>query len=258
MATVRFWAVGDLLVDVLVSGADHDARVRLAPGGSAFNAAVAAVAAGAEATVVGRVGDDAAGRMLQAELAARGVDQVLSIDPVAPTGTFVRVDDEARIDRGSNASFGPQHLPATIDTDVVLVSGYLPESTAAAALAQSRASWTALAAARLERLPESGNAIFVNEDEAHALTGLGAETAVTELGRRYELVCITLGAHGAIGLLNGVHESVDAAALVSGDRPGAGDAFAAAVLVRLAGGGTLREALGEGCRAGAVALEDPH
>ena len=37
---VRFVAVGELLVDVLAEGAGHDARIRLRPAGSAFNAAV--------------------------------------------------------------------------------------------------------------------------------------------------------------------------------------------------------------------------
>ena len=54
---VRFVAVGELLVDVIAAGAGHGARIRVRPAGSAFNAAVAAVAAGADATVIGTVGD---------------------------------------------------------------------------------------------------------------------------------------------------------------------------------------------------------
>ena len=53
---MRFIAVGDLMVDVLVSGSGHDARMILAPGGSAFNAASTAAALGADAAVVGRIG----------------------------------------------------------------------------------------------------------------------------------------------------------------------------------------------------------
>ena len=47
---MRFVAVGELLVDVVADGSGHDAQIRLSPAGSAFNAAVAAAAAGAEAT----------------------------------------------------------------------------------------------------------------------------------------------------------------------------------------------------------------
>ena len=61
---MRFVAVGELLVDVVADGSGHDAQIRLSPAGSAFNAAVAAVAAGAEATALGTVGDDPGGRMI--------------------------------------------------------------------------------------------------------------------------------------------------------------------------------------------------
>jgi len=73
MESVRFVAVGELLVDVVAEGSGHDARIRTRPAGSAFNAAVAAAAAGAESTVIGTVGDDPAGRMILAELGAAGV-----------------------------------------------------------------------------------------------------------------------------------------------------------------------------------------
>src|SRR6478752_361709 len=85
---VRFVAVGELLVDVLAEGAGHDARIRVAPAGSAFNAAVAAAAAGAEAIVIGTVGDDPAGRMILTELAERGVRAEVTVAD-GPTGTFL-------------------------------------------------------------------------------------------------------------------------------------------------------------------------
>src|SRR3954447_11015425 len=64
LADMRFIAVGELLVDVLAAGSGHDALIRLGPAGSAFNAAVAAAAAGADATAIGTVGSDAAGGMI--------------------------------------------------------------------------------------------------------------------------------------------------------------------------------------------------
>ena len=81
MQAVRFVAVGELLVDVVADGSGHDAHIRLSPAGSAFNAAAAAVAAGAEATVIGTVGDDPGGRMILAELAAQGVHAEVTIPP---------------------------------------------------------------------------------------------------------------------------------------------------------------------------------
>jgi len=65
---VRFLAVGDLMIDVVVAGQGHDAVARLGPGGTAANAAVWAASLGAESAAVGAVGDDAGARFLRAEL----------------------------------------------------------------------------------------------------------------------------------------------------------------------------------------------
>ena len=254
---VRFVAVGDVFVDVLVAGEGHDADVRLTPGGAAVNAALSAAGAGATVEILGCIGDDAGGRMLQAELAARGVHSSLGIDPDRPTGTFVTVDGEIRVDRGANASFLPKQLPPVIEADAALVSGYLPVATVTAALERSDAAWNALAVAHLTHLPDDGNAVFMNEDEARTIAGTGPEEAVRLLAQRYRLVCVTIGASGAIGALDGQLEStaVGGVGRAPSNRPGAGDAFAAAALVALAGGASLPDALAEGCRAGALALE---
>lgn len=252
---VRFVAVGDVFVDVLVAGSGHDAAVRLAPGGSAVNAVLSAAASDAAAEIFGCIGDDAGGRMIQTELEARGVRSSLVIDPDRPTGTFVAVNGEIRVDRGANASFGPEHLPHVFEADVTLVSGYLLAATVTAALERSHAAWNALAVAQLTQLPRGGNAVFMNEDEARAVAGTDPDDAARLLGQQYRLVCVTLGASGAIASLEGHLESVAAeASEAPGRRPGAGDAFAAAALVALATGASLRDALAAGCRAGTLAL----
>ena len=96
---VRFVAVGELLVDVIAAGAGHGARIRVRPAGSAFNAAVAAVAAGADATVIGTVGDDAPGRMIVRELKAHGIRPLVTV--AGATGTFLLTDGETRVDCGA-------------------------------------------------------------------------------------------------------------------------------------------------------------
>jgi sugar/nucleoside kinase (ribokinase family) len=247
---MRFVAVGELLVDVLAEGSGHDARIRLRPAGSALNAAVAAAAAGAQATVLGTVGDDPAGRMILADLAARGVLAEVTVE-AGPTGTFLLADGQVRVDRGVAHDLV---LPERIEADAVLVSGYVP--AAAAALVRADARWVVLDAARLSELPPGGNAVVANESAARILTGLDPEPAVRSLAGRYELACITRGGHGAVAMMGGrlEHATIDP---VDADVPGAGDAFAAGLLVELVRGADLAEALAAGCRLGRQATTPP-
>jgi hypothetical protein len=78
---VRICALGDLLLDVIVRveepivpGADAAATTRAGAGGQAANVTAWAVELGADARFVGKRGDDAAGGLVSAELARRGVD----------------------------------------------------------------------------------------------------------------------------------------------------------------------------------------
>jgi ribokinase len=242
---VRFVAVGELLVDVIAAGAGHDARIRVRPAGSTFNAAVAAREAGADATAIGTVGDDPAGRMILAELSARGVHAEVAVR-AGSTGTFLLADGEVGVDRGVGHDLV---LPDRIGADAVLISGYVP--AAADALARADAAWVALDAARLSTLPPGGNAVIANEEAARRLTGEDAEGAVGMLGGRYRLACVTLGPRGAVAALDGLAESFRAEAATA-DATGAGDAFAATLLVALAQGDVLADAL---VRAGRAALD---
>ena len=221
----RFVAVGELLLDVLADGAGHDARIRVQPAGSAFRAAVAAVAAGAEATLIGTVGDDPAGRMILTELAAHGVHAEVTVAD-GPTGTFLLAGGEIRVDRGVGHDVV---VPERIEADAVLVSGYIP--AAGEALAAARAPWVALDAARLTVLPPGGNVVFASrpDDDAHPDAG----------GR---LAIVTRGARGAIAFDGERVEEVRPARSAA-DAPGSGDVFAATTLVELARGADLRDAL---------------
>jgi ribokinase len=248
---LSFVAVGDLMVDVLVSGSGHDARMVLTPGGSAFNAASTAAALGADATVVGRVGDDAAGRLLLAEAAARGVRSRIAVDPDAPTGTFLDVDGEIRADRGANARFQAEHLPA-LSADAVLVSGYLPEETATAALEAAHAGWIALEVGRLGVLPPHANVVLANEDAARRVTGHKPDDAARVLASGRRLACVTLGPRGVVAAVDERVRHVAAADTGGVDVSGAGDAFAAGLLVALGGGASVDDALAAACRAGAA------
>ncbi len=229
---MRFVAVGELLVDVVADGSGHDAHIRLSPAGSAFNAAVAAVAAGAEATVVGTVGDDPGGRMILAELAARGVTAEVTVAE-GTTGTFLLADGQVRVDRGVAHEL---ILPERIEADAVLVSGYV--AAAGEALSRADAAWVALDAARLSALPPGGNAVFAS----------GPHHDVQRLAEGRRLAVVTLGARGAEAVLDGHLERI-APERTAADAPGSGDVFAATLLVALGRGADLADALFEATRA---------
>ena len=252
MSETTFLAVGDVMVDVTASGLGHAARISLAPGGSAVNAAIWAAVAGADATVVGRVGDDLGGRALRTALQERGVRSDFSVDLKAATGTFLVVDAEIRADRGANACFSPDDLPDVLEADVVLVSGYLPAPTVAKALERADGTWLALAPALLDPLPPGANAILVDDVEALRITGAAPEEAARMLGERFRLACVTCGADGAVAVLDGRLERARPEPVDNASQVGAGDAFAAGLLVALGRGAGLRDALEAGCSLGAT------
>jgi ribokinase len=251
VSRTTFVAVGDVMVDVAAAGSGHAAAIEVSAGGSAVNAAVAATASGADATVIGRVGNDLGGRALRAALEDRGVRAELSVDADARTGTFLVVDGQIRADRGANARFEPAHLPE-LEADVVLVSGYLPAETVAAAVERATATWVALVPGLLDPLPDGADAVLVNDIEARRLTGLGAREAAVALGRTFRLACVTRGRAGALAVLDGSLESSTPEPVDGAGGVGAGDAFAASLLVALARGDGLRNALAAASRAGAA------
>jgi sugar/nucleoside kinase (ribokinase family) len=270
--------VGDLMLDVsaqsrsLARGGDVHGRVRLRPGGSAANAAVWAASTGAEARVVGRVGDDTAGRIVRESLTERGIDAVVSVDPTAPTGTMlvVHVPEERSMvaDRGANATFRPEHLPPTLDARAVLVSGYLllqreTHATARAALERATAQFVAIDAASWPLVESVGadrffawtreaNVLFANEREAEALCGEPGEDAAEALAHRYPVVRVKLGAGGAVMSWEGLLIRFSTDPLEGVDPTGAGDAFDGALLASLTQRRSPGEALRVACAAGAV------
>ena len=248
-----FVAVGDLLLDVeLARGADaHGASIRVRAGGTALHAAVAAAAAGAHSTAVGRIGDDDAGALLRRALERGGVTPTLAVDPEAPTGTFVLLDGEPLVDRGANRNLVPADLPP-LDVAALLVSGY------ALAHADSRPAALAALAGGARWTGATGGAddyagvrvLVLNAAEARRLTGAEPEEAARTLAGRHELACVTLGADGALLAHGDAIERCRVEQVVVKPSRGAGDALAAVLLVELARGLGAAAALASACEAG--------
>ncbi len=268
-------AVGDVMLDGALPapapGRRIHGRIELRPGGSAANAALAAVRLGARAAVVGRVGSDAVGRLVSDGLADAGVELLLARDETAPTGCVVVVGGSAVVaDPGASARLSPADLPAALEAGAVLVSGYSllqsgPEAGARAALERARTEWLAVDAASASLLEAFGidrffeatvgvDVLLANAAEARALTGLEAEAAALELARRYRVGCVKLGAVGAVAASAGRTVRAAARAVDAADTLGAGDSLAAAFLLALAGGAELDAALRAGCETATATL----
>jgi sugar/nucleoside kinase (ribokinase family) len=235
---VKLVTVGDVMVDVVAdklpnAGERAHGRVQLRAGGSAVNAALAARVLGAEAQVVGRVGRDPAGDLVVAALEERGVDARLARDETLATGTAIALGDSVVADRGANAALSVDDVPSPLPGDALLVSGFAlfqdgSRGASLAALEQFEGEWTAvdLASPALARLDFEARVVFATRAEAAAVPGLQ---------ERFELVCLK-GDYG-----------------VERRSPfGAGDAFAAAFLLAIAGGATFEEAYERAVEVGAA------
>src|SRR5579875_1770424 len=119
--------LGDLLLDVVVTGqgpvekaADTYSQVTVCAGGQAANVAAWAAALGARARLVAKRVDDPAGRVLAAEMAARGVEVVgpeVAPGTCARTGVVVSLsgfDGERSMltDRGASPALSADELQA--------------------------------------------------------------------------------------------------------------------------------------------------
>jgi ribokinase len=270
--------VGDVMIDVrtdapsLARGGDVHGRVVLAPGGTSANAAVWAVWDGASARVHARVGDDLAGRLLEASLAERGVDPSLRFDADAPTGTMLVVVEAGErsmvADRGANARLAPEDLPPSLEAGAVLVSGYLVLHPAtsevgleairradAPFVAVDAASWPLLETFGVERFLDrtaAATAILANDREAEILTERGGADAARTLGERFRVAAVKRGSVGAVLVVDGACVEASAEPIVEVDPTGAGDAFDGVLLAALARGAEPEDALRRACHAGAL------
>jgi ribokinase len=277
---MQFVAVGDVMVDVACSSKLPSpnervhAEVSIRAGGSAVNAAAAAAAAGSSATVVGRIGSDAAGDLIAGELAERGIEAHLARDHDLPTGIALSLGPDPSspsviANRGANAQLSPDDIPETLEVDALFISGFALFQTGS-----SEAAWTALdrfagawagvdvsspklaAAARDADFPDAGRrrtVLLATADEARAMTGEEPEDAARTLASRFSVACIKLGEKGALAAAGELVERRAVDPVARRSPFGAGDAFGAALLLALAAGDPLGRALDLACAAGARA-----
>lgn len=285
MTPGRIVCVGHVMVDVaahlptsLAAGSDAPAQIHIQHGGSAANTAAWAASLRAPSVFVGRVGDDQFGRSAVEVLQSQGVTTAVAIDRSAPTGmciVLVAPDGERTMipSAGANSQLSTDDLPTLEQADRLHVSGYAlldpgsqPATLAAIAAAVrigAAVSVDAASAAPLRRfgpaafrqLLPPGTLLLANADEATALTDLlDPVAAAAALADQFAAVVVKRGGSGAVAATaSSVHDIPGCAAAVR-DSTGAGDAFAAGLLVALRAGSDLAEAIRAGHRLGAVAV----
>ncbi len=291
-AVPRVVVLGDVMLDVVAvldapfaPGSDAPARVATHGGGSAANVAAWLARAGEPVALVGRVGDDAAGRQAAAELRALGVEAHLALDRERATGTCVVLvepggERSMLPDAGANAGLQAGDLPEALLAPGrhLHVAGYAllrPGSREAARGAIARAlahrmtvsvdpsSGAPLAAAGAAKFlgwARGARLLLPNADEARVLAGEDrperaglALAAVTGAE-----VVVTLGREGALWTDGRRLERCPAAPLDGPpDTTGAGDAFTAGLLAARLSGEPPPAALAAAARLAAEAVSRP-
>jgi ribokinase len=233
-------------------------RYRRAPGGKGANQALAAARLGSGVRLIGRVGEDPMAEDALSLLRDARVDlSGVMAEPRLPTGAaFVTVDAQAEnqivVAPGANAAFAPEHLPDVLDAPLMLQLE-LPVPTVEAAVERA----TGFVALNLAPAAELSDAMLARAD---LIVANEAESGF--YGARVHegpgLVAITLGGRGARLFRDGrpIAQAQPPVVQVV-DTVGAGDAFAAALTVRLLEGAQPDEALRFACYAGALAATKP-
>ncbi len=251
-----------------VLGHDHFT----AAGGKGANQAVAASRLGRRVALVGRIGDDAAGRALMTGLTGEGLDVAgVHIDPDAGTGLAVITVDPAGentivVSPGANARVTAADVDAAAravrDAAVVLLQLEVPlEAVArAAATAQGRVILNPAPAHPLEpALLAAVEVLVPNETELGVLVAADPPSDPDEAAAMAaELVgpaavIVTLGAAGAVVVSAGTATHVPAPTVAAVDATAAGDAFCGGLADAVARGESLEDATRWAVRVGAAA-----
>jgi ribokinase len=233
------------------------------PGGKGFNQAVAARRLGADVAVAGRVGDDEFGRSFLDALDAEGIDRAAGtgvasiIVETDGTNTIVQAPRANRSVRredfdGAGIFDGAAAAMANLETTDDAAIAFL-------AALQGRGH-TLLNPAPARTVPQAlldvASTIVANDLEAEAITGLRCDTdaaASVAAARLGACGIVTLGGRGVVGVRGSECVHIDAHDIRAIDTVGAGDAFCAALAVRLGEGAAFGDALRFANAAGAIA-----
>jgi len=291
-------SLGEVVADVYRDAGAWELGMPLTarPGGAPANLAVAASRLGSEASFVGVVGSDLFGDFILRALSGTGVDVSGVRRSEPPTRTslaFVEIDESGeRSFTFYRTDPAADELLSVSDVTEDLVSGadfvafgsipLLREPSRSAVHEAARLAnglgvpaafdvnlrlhlWESPRAAReaIQPLLGASAVVKLSGDELHPLFGTGDPERAAEslLERGISAVFVTSGPRGAYYATPRFSGSVSSPEVGGVDPTGAGDAFSAAALVRLAEAGregiseegVVRDAVVRGCAAGALA-----
>ncbi len=236
-------------------------------GGSAGNTCAVAAALGARVGFLGKVAEDALGRVFAHDIRAAGVHfptaPLAGDAPTARCLILVTPDAQRTMNTylGACVAFSPADVdPAEVGrAKVTYLEGYLfdPPAAQEAFRAAARAAHAAGRQVALslsdafcverhrdafrQLVREEVDILFANESEITALYGTDFEAAAAEAAREVALAALTRSERGSLILAGGERHVVAAAPADVVDTTGAGDAYAAGFLAALTRGLALPE-----------------
>jgi sugar/nucleoside kinase (ribokinase family) len=244
-------------------------------GGAGGNVASWLAVLGNDVTMVGRIGDDAAGAAITSEFDALGISYGDIVKDGLHTGVVICLVDPSGertmlADNGANAGLSIDGLPALDGVDAIYITGYAPLAPLSrigvlemVRVINARGIPIFFDPATVggmkdvpidEILSWCGlmNTLIMNEEEAIYLSGSSDLEAALEFFLEYaQRAIIKRGSQGAIGLeRRGEIISVGTHATEVIDTTGAGDSFAAGFIDAITSGSNFSQAIE---RASAVA-----
>ncbi len=252
-------------------------NLKFFPGGKGANQAVAVARLGARVSLISAVGSDFIGDFLLRNLETAGIETGwIRRDPDRSTGcAFIAIypsgNNSIVVDPGANFTLQPADVEKTQDAiaaaDAVLTVLEIPPETVEATLRAGRKAGklTVLDAGPARRcsleILKLADIVSPNESELEALTGQPVEgreairkAAEKLLSLGVRTVVVKMGSDGAMLVDSGGAKHFPAYKIAAVDPTAAGDAFSAALTVKLAAGVGMDEAIRYANAAGALAV----
>lgn len=259
----RVWVVGPVALDWVlhvnvlpspgefVQGSGFFKR----PGGAGSNVAIALANAGCDVTIVGYVGDDDPGNVMVRSLTTAGVKIDFLRRLVGPTSEVMILID-ATGERTMLGIHEDQLNKVVLPVDKVnkddLVYYAAWHSEFARDLA--RLDCTVVAVPPQENEDVASSHLLVGSESQFSASGLNFPDSLTVLDPVTTAVLVTRGSAGVSVYGQTYYYEEPAVRVKAVDTTGAGDAFAAGILLELSRGRELRDAVNTGIRWGGLAV----